>query len=106
MMWIDHDRRGGRVMSTQERGPGRPPEVPEDGSRGRPSAQNTGKQAGEDVLAHALAKVARALQTESGLKAPLRAVVVAAVDTIPGADFGGITEVRKSHQEIDVRYAS
>lgn len=91
-------------MPTPERGEGpRPNEAAE---RGRPSAQNTGTNAGDDVLARALAQVARELQHEAGLEQTLRAVVASAVETIPGAEFGGITEVRKGGQELDVRYAS
>ena len=91
-------------MSTPTRGEGSRTEAA--AARGRPSAENTGANAGEDVMARALARVARELQDESGLERTLHAVVASAVNTIPGAEFGGITEVRKGGQELDVRYAS
>src|SRR5690349_7806982 len=74
--------------------------------RGWPSVQHRGGGAGGDVLATTLSRIARELQDEAGLERTLHAVVASAVDTIPGAEFAGITEVRKRGQELNVRYAS
>jgi GAF domain-containing protein len=85
--------RGVAPPSTGSAGPGRPP----------------ARRAGDDVgvgLAATLSQVARELQDESGLERTLHAVVASAVDTIPGAEFAGITEVRKRGHELNVRYAS
>src|SRR5215203_7513975 len=63
------------------------------GSRGRPSAEYTGQEAGWNVLAEKLAELARSMQEEKGLEDTLTAIVHAAAETVPGADEASITAV-------------
>ena len=91
-------------MPTHRPAPQPRPDRP--GRRGQPSEHDTGTRTDADPLAQTLARVARELQDESSLEDTVHGVVVAAVDTIPGAEFGGITEVRRRGEKVDVRYAS
>jgi len=62
-------------------------------SRGRPSADYTGQQAGWNQLAKKLSELARSIQDETGLENTLTAIVHAAAETVPGADEASITAV-------------
>ena len=62
-------------------------------SRGRPSADYTGQQAGWNQLAKKLSELARSMQDETGLENTLTAIVHAAAETVPGADEASITAV-------------
>jgi GAF domain-containing protein len=62
-------------------------------SRGKPSAEYTGQEAGLNELAEKLAELARSMQEEKGLENTLTAIVHAAANTVPGADEASITAV-------------
>jgi GAF domain-containing protein len=64
------------------------------GGRGRPSSSDTGEAAGQDMLAVRMGELARSLQQEGSLQDTLQGIVTAAVDTVPGAQFAGISEVQ------------
>jgi GAF domain-containing protein len=73
--------------------------------RGRPSDDYSGRPAAVD-LAGVLGRIARELEAEQTFETTMRALVAAAVDAIPGADAGGITEVRRRGQELQVQFAT
>ncbi|XVQ84092.1 ANTAR domain-containing protein [Microbispora siamensis] len=60
--------------------------------RGRPSSAYTG-HAADDALAVKLSDLARTLQDEDSAQETLDAIVGAAVDTVPGAQYAGLTVV-------------
>jgi transcriptional regulator with GAF, ATPase, and Fis domain len=66
---------------------------------GQPSSSDTGEAAGHDLLAVQMGELARSLQQEDTLQDTLQSIVVAAVDTVPGAQYAGISEVQ-GHREI------
>jgi GAF domain-containing protein len=73
--------------------------------RGQPSSGHS-SQADDPVnLAELLGRIARDLEAETTLDQTMQALVTAAVDAIPGADEGGITEVRH-RGTVNVRFAS
>jgi GAF domain-containing protein len=76
------------------------------GARGRPSSEYAGDPLRVEELAGLLSRIARELEAEKTLEQTMQALVAAAVDAIPGADVGGITEVRARGHRIAVRYAS
>jgi len=80
--------------------------TPESEHRGMPSSDYCGQPLHLEDLAGLLGRIARDLDTEKTLDETMRALVAAAVDAIPGAEAGGITEVRGHGQQIDVRFAS
>jgi GAF domain-containing protein len=82
------------------------PAEPADEERGRPSSDYTGEIPQVVDVARLLGRIARELEAEATLDETLRALVAAAVDAIPGADAGGITQVHRRGQKIDVRYAT
>jgi GAF domain-containing protein len=82
------------------------PGEPADGGRGRPSSDYTGETPQLVDVARLLGRIARELEAETTLDETLHALVAAAVDAIPGADAGGITQVHRRGQKIDVRYAT
>lgn len=79
-----------RVNATSEPGKG----------QGQPSSSDTGDAAGQDELAVHMGELARALQQEDTLQDTLQGIVAAAVDTVPGAQYAGISEV-KARREIN-----
>jgi GAF domain-containing protein len=70
------------------------------GGQGKPSSSDTGEAAGQDVLAVQMGELARSLQQENTLQDTLQGIVAAAVDTVPGAQYAGISEV-KGRREIN-----
>ncbi|HZE01127.1 MAG TPA: GAF and ANTAR domain-containing protein [Pseudonocardiaceae bacterium] len=62
--------------------------------RGRPSSSHTGQAVGLDALAVQMGELARSLQQETSLRDTLQGIVAAAVDTVPGAQYAGISEVQ------------
>jgi GAF domain-containing protein len=62
-------------------------------SRGRPSAEYTGQEAGWNELAEKLAELARSMHEEKGLENTLNAIVHAAANTVPGANEASISAV-------------
>jgi GAF domain-containing protein len=74
--------------------------------RGRPSPAYTGELPPLVDVAGLLGRIARDLEAETTLDETLRTLVVAAVETIPGADAGGITEVHRRGQQVEVRHAT
>jgi GAF domain-containing protein len=76
------------------------------GERGRPSSDYSGVTDRVADLAGSLGRVARELEAEATLEQTMGALVGAAVDAIPGADAGGITEVRGRGQQLAVRFAT
>ena len=75
------------------------------GQRGRPSDDYSGELPLVD-LAGLLGRIARELDAEQTLEDTMRVLVAAAVDAIPGADAGGITEVRGRGRELEVRFVT
>jgi GAF domain-containing protein len=71
-----------------------------DTGQGQPSSNDTGEAAGHDELAVQMGKLARSLQQEDTLQETLRGIVVGAVDTVPGAQYAGLSEV-KARREIN-----
>lgn len=63
------------------------------GARGAPSASYAGGAADGDDLAVRLSELARSLQDEGSLEDTLQAIVEAAVDTVPGATYAGISMI-------------
>jgi transcriptional regulator with GAF, ATPase, and Fis domain len=63
------------------------------GGLGKPSSSDTGETAGQDMLAVRMGELARSLQQEGSLKDTLQGIVTAAVDTVPGAQYAGISDV-------------
>lgn len=74
------------------------------GGHGQPSSGYSG-QAPADDLAVKLSELARALQDEEGVQETLDGIAVAAVDTVPGAQYAGLTVVRRRRQ-TDTRAAT
>ncbi|MGK5683784.1 GAF and ANTAR domain-containing protein [Actinoplanes sp. URMC 104] len=74
------------------------------GDRGRPSSSYTGEVPAQ-TLAQTLGELALSLQAEEDLGATLDAMVRAAVETIPGAQYAGLTVLRGT-RTVDVRAAS
>ena len=62
-------------------------------TRGMPSVDYTGHEAGWNQLAKKLSELARSMQDETGLENTLAAIVHAAAETVPGADEASITAV-------------
>jgi GAF domain-containing protein len=62
--------------------------------RGKPSSTYAGEETGWNALAEELSALARTLQDETDVDATLRAIVTAAVGTVPGADYASISAVR------------
>ena len=69
--------------------------------RGRPSPDDTG-HGGIDDLAVRLSDLARVLQNEDGVDETLQAVVDAAVGTVPGAQYAGLSVV-ENRRVVDTR---
>ena len=63
--------------------------------RGQPSTAYTGQAAGWNELAEKLSSLARSMQDEKGLEHTLEAIVLAAAETVPGADEASITAVSR-----------
>jgi GAF domain-containing protein len=74
--------------------------------RGRPSADYTGDRGQLADLAGTLGRIARELEAETTLDETMQALVTGAVDAIPGAEAGGVTQVHRRGQQIDVRFAT
>jgi GAF domain-containing protein len=74
--------------------------------RGQPSSGYSSAGVPAQDVAHLMARIARQLDTEQGVDATLHALVVEAVDAIPGADSAGITFVHKHGLQLDIAYAS
>jgi len=64
-------------------------------ARGKPSEDYTGQAAGWNELAEKLSQLARAMHEEKDLKDTLDALVLAAADTVPGADEASISAVSR-----------
>ncbi|MHA6629731.1 GAF and ANTAR domain-containing protein [Pseudonocardia sichuanensis] len=77
----------------------------EDGGRGEPSRQDTGRFTGVDDLAVQLSELARELQAERSVQDLLDEIVAAAVANVPGAQQAGISQVR-DHRRIDTTAAT
>jgi transcriptional regulator with GAF, ATPase, and Fis domain len=77
----------------------------QDGSRGAPSDQDTGRYAGVDDLAVQLSALARDLQAERSEQEVLDEIVAAAVVNVPGAQEAGISQVRE-RRRIDTTAAT
>jgi len=67
----------------------------ESAGRGKPSMAYTGQAAGWNELAEKLSDLARSLQDQKGVEGTLDAIVLAAADTVPGAEEASISEVRR-----------
>ncbi|WP_153040562.1 GAF and ANTAR domain-containing protein [Actinoplanes sp. TFC3] len=67
--------------------------------QGMPSTDYTGQSISNDLAAQ-LSDMARVLQRESTLHDTLDGIVVAAVQTVPGAEFAGLTVV-KGRREVE-----
>jgi GAF domain-containing protein len=78
---------------------------PESRRRGQPSSDYSGQNRPPVDLAELLGRIARDLEAETTLEQTMQALVTAAVAAIPGADEGGITEVRH-RGSVNVRFAS
>ncbi len=74
------------------------------GGQGQHSSSYTGGVAPQD-LAQMLSELARSLESERGLEATLDAMVAAAIGTIPGARYAGLTVVR-GRRAVETRAAS
>ncbi|HLL65427.1 MAG TPA: GAF and ANTAR domain-containing protein [Micromonosporaceae bacterium] len=72
-------------MSDSDNGPG------VNAGRGAPSGDFGGSPTDTDSLAVRLSDLARSLQDEASLDDTLQAIVNAAVDTVPGAQYAGIS---------------
>jgi transcriptional regulator with GAF, ATPase, and Fis domain len=68
--------------------------------RDRPASGDTGEIVEQDALAIQMGELARSLQQEATLRDTLTGIVAAAVDSVPGAQYAGISEVR-GRREID-----
>jgi transcriptional regulator with GAF, ATPase, and Fis domain len=77
-----------------------------DTSRGLPSSSYTGETFSMEDLPTMLGRIARELDSQPTLDETMRSLLTAAIDAIPGAQAGGITEVHARGQKVDVRYAS
>jgi GAF domain-containing protein len=66
--------------------------------RGQPSGSFTGAATGWNELAETLGSLSRSLQSEGDLPSTLRAIVAAAVDTVPGVDHASISAVRRRRE--------
>jgi transcriptional regulator with GAF, ATPase, and Fis domain len=62
--------------------------------KGGPSSSSTGRSRDLGQLAYDLSDVARQLQAEETVERTLQAILIAAVETIPGADCASISTVR------------
>lgn len=62
------------------------------GERGRPSDHDTGSMTGQDELAQRMSELARELQQTDSSDAPDH-IVKAAIDLVPGAEEGSISDV-------------
>jgi GAF domain-containing protein len=71
-----------------------------DAGQGRVSSSDTGEIAEQDALAIQMGELARSLQQEDTLQDTLTGIVAAAVNSVPGAQYAGISEV-KGRREID-----
>jgi len=74
--------------------------------RGRPSSGYGGASGALVDVAGLLGRIARQLEAEPTLEQTMNALVIAAVEAIPGADAGGITEVHRRGKRLNVRFAS
>jgi transcriptional regulator with GAF, ATPase, and Fis domain len=74
------------------------------GGRGQPSAAYTG-QAAADELAVALGDIARSLREERGLSETLDGIARAAVQTVPGTEYAGLTVV-EARRTVHTRAAT
>jgi transcriptional regulator with GAF, ATPase, and Fis domain len=63
--------------------------------RGKPSSGDTGKATREDELAQRLSELARTLEAKQGLDETLKQIVRAAIDTVPGAQYAGISRIQR-----------
>jgi GAF domain-containing protein len=63
--------------------------------RGRPSSDYRGDRPDKDQLAVLLGALARQLHNEKSVQSTLDGIVHAAVDTIPGAEHAGISEIKR-----------
>jgi hypothetical protein len=68
--------------------------------QGQLSSSDAGEAAGQDELAVQMGQLARGLQQEETLQDTLRGIVAAAVDTVPGVQYAGLSEV-KARREIN-----
>jgi GAF domain-containing protein len=75
-----------------------------DGGQGQPSSSYTG-QGPTEHLAQTLSDMARSLQDEDSLDDTLTGIVAAAVQTVPGARYAGITLVR-ARRHVETRGAT
>lgn len=67
------------------------------GGKGRPSADDTGGSADDDVLAVALSDLAHELQQQHDLQSTFDTVLRAVVRTVPGAQHATVCHVRGRH---------
>ena len=74
--------------------------------RGAPSAQYEASDLSAKVLASLLARIARSLDGDLDVDATMLTLVTGAVEAVPGAQSGGITEVDRRGRQVMVRYAS
>jgi hypothetical protein len=80
------------------------PRVGEPAERGQPSGSYSG-DAATNELAETLSELARSLQGESSLDDTLHGITSAAVDTVPGARYAGVSEVL-GRRRIETRAAT
>ena len=66
--------------------------------RGLPSGSYAGQSAGWNELAEKLSELARTLQDYKDVDTTLKAIVAAATDTVPGADYASISAVRNRRE--------
>lgn len=71
-------------------------EVPN--GRGRPSSLFAGDPAGWNLLAERFGELSRDLQQQEDVDATLQAIVSAATDTVPGAEYTSITAVKRRRE--------
>ena len=73
--------------------------------RGKPSENYTGQSVEVQILAEKLGELARQLQDEKDVEHTLEAIVHAATDTVPGAEYASISSVLK-RREVHTRAAT
>lgn len=71
--------------------------------RDRRASSDTDQLARHDALALQMGEIARSLQQEDTLQDTLAGIVAAAVDTVPGVQYAGISEVKGRRYRWPVR---
>ncbi len=92
-----------RVLAPVEPNPGPPEAGP---APGHHSDVTLSPRLSAQELAQLMARLAQELHGQQGTEAVLRMIVAEAVNAVPGAEAGAVTEVLGRGQNIDVSYAT